>query len=210
MLKKTAVGAALLITAIMSGEAHSLNTAAPSERAFATEFGQARPPVGFVRFCADNPNDCKGRGNKAERIAMDPERWNLLYQVNTYVNGKIKPVSDLELYGEAERWAYPVEAGDCEDYVLLKKRYLQGLGFAPDALLATVVLDENKEGHAILTVVTDQGDFVLDNRHNDITRWKDTNYTFLKRQSQIDPRQWVALIKEKTVTSGTVSSSRNR
>jgi len=131
----------------------------------------------------------------------------LLYQVNTYVNGKIAPVSDMELYGEAERWAYPVDAGDCEDYLLLKKRYLQGLGFAAESLLITVVLDENQQGHAILTVVTDKGDYILDNRSNDITRWTDKNYTFLKRQSQANPKQWVALVKEKTIVSGTVGTS---
>ena len=211
MLKKSAVGAALLITAILPHTAFALNAEATadasSDQAYATEFGQARPPVGFVRFCAENPKECRDRNGRAKRIAMDPDRWNLLYQVNTYVNGKISPVSDMELYGEAERWAYPVDAGDCEDYLLLKKRYLQGLGFSPEALLITVVLDENQQGHAILTVVTDKGDYILDNRSNDITRWKDKHYTFLKRQSQTNPRQWVALVKEKTIVSGSVGTS---
>lgn len=207
MLKKSAVGAALLITAILPQTAFALNAESKSDSAFATEFGQARPPIGFVRFCAENPKECRDRNGRAKRIAMDPDRWNLLYQVNTYVNGKIAPVSDMELYGEAERWAYPVDAGDCEDYLLLKKRYLQGLGFAAESLLITVVLDENQQGHAILTVVTDKGDYVLDNRSNDITRWTDKKYTFLKRQSQTNPKQWVALVKEKTIVSGTVGTS---
>ena len=123
------------------------------------------------------------------------------------MNGKIKPVSDMELYGEAEHWAYPVDAGDCEDYALLKQRYLLGLGFPREALLNTVVLDEAGEGHDVLTVVTDKGEFVLDNRRNDILRSRDTKYTFLKRQSQVNPRQWVALVKEKTISSGTVAST---
>ncbi len=144
-------------------------------------------------------------GGKPNRLAMEPGRWNLLYQVNTYVNGKVTPVSDQDLYGEPEHWAYPTDAGDCEDYLLLKKRYLEGLGFPPEALLITVVLDEKKEGHAVLTVTTDGGDFVLDNRRNEILRWSDTHYTFLKRQSPGDPRQWVALMKEKTNTSGFIA-----
>lgn len=202
------MGAALLLGAIaMPPQAIALNTPSKSSPAFAAEFGAARPPVGFVRFCAENPKDCKDRNSRAKRIAMDPDRWNLLYQVNTYVNGKITPVSDMELYGEAERWTYPVDAGDCEDYLLLKKKYLQGLGFPQEALLITVVLDEQSQGHAVLTVVTDKGEFILDNRRNDIMRWKDTHYSFLKRQSQTNPRQWVALVKEKTIATGTVASS---
>ena len=140
-----------------------------------------------MQFCASNPEDCKAKGGKTFKLAMSPDRWNLIYQVNTYVNGKIAPVSDQDLYGEPERWAYPTDAGDCEDYLLLKKRYLAGLGFPPEALLITVVLDEKNEGHAVLTVTTDGGDFILDNRRNEVLRWSDTDYTFLKRQSHSDP-----------------------
>jgi len=192
---------------LMPQPALATNTADETQKDFAIEYGPARPPIGFVRFCADNPGDCKDRTSRARRITLDQERWALIEQVNSYVNGKIKPVSDMELYGEAEHWAYPVDAGDCEDYALLKQRYLLGLGFPREALLNTVVLDEAGEGHDVLTVVTDKGEFVLDNRRNDILRSRDTKYTFLKRQSQVNPRQWVALVKEKTITSGTVTST---
>ena len=124
---------------------------------------------------------------------MSGERWRIVYQLNSYVNGKVAPVSDAELYGEEEYWAYPSDAGDCEDYVLMKKRYLEKLGFARVALLITVVLDEKNEGHAVLTLRTDDGDFVLDNRRNEIRRWNELDYVFLKRQSEGDPQQWVSL-----------------
>ena len=102
-------------------------------------------------------------------------------------------LAKLRLYAVPERWDYPVYAGDCEDYVLLKKRELEKLGFSSHALLITVVLDEAGEGHAVLMVSTNQGDFVLDNRRDAVIRWTDTRYRFLKRQSQDDPRLWVAL-----------------
>ena len=181
-----------------------------SKRYFASEFGKTLPPVGYVQFCATNPEECKPRGGKKFKLAMSPERWNLIYQVNTYVNGKIAPVSDQDLYGEPERWVYPTDAGDCEDYLLLKKRYLEGLGFPPEALLITVVLDESNGGHAVLTVTTDGGDFILDNRRNDVLRWSDTNYTFLKRQSHSNPTQWMALVKQPTSNSGFVSGGTSR
>jgi predicted transglutaminase-like cysteine proteinase len=172
----------------------------------APEFGKTLPPVGFVKFCVTNPDDCKTRSAAHERIAMSPERWNQLYVINSYVNGRIAPISDQDLYGEAEHWAYPTDAGDCEDYVLLKKRQLEGLGFSAEALLITVVLDEKGEGHAILTVTTDAGDYVLDNRFDKVSRWNDTQYKFLKRQSHANPLQWVALVKQSTSNSGFVAS----
>jgi predicted transglutaminase-like cysteine proteinase len=170
------------------------------------EYGSTLPPVGFVKFCTVNPADCKSNSNVRDRISMSPELWNKLYLINSYVNGKIAPISDQDLYGEAEHWAYPTDAGDCEDYVLLKKRSLEVLGFSEGALLITVVLDEKGEGHAVLTVATDVGDYVLDNRVNDIVRWSDTHYKFLKRQSHNNPMQWIALVKQATSTSGNVAS----
>jgi predicted transglutaminase-like cysteine proteinase len=170
------------------------------------EYGKTLPPVGFVKFCVTNPGDCKKLSNMQERITMSPERWSQLYQVNSHVNGKIAPISDQDLYGEAEHWAYPTDAGDCEDYVLLKKRYLEGLGFSAEALLITVVLDEKGEGHAVLTITTDAGDYVLDNRLDEVLRWSDARYKFLKRQSHNNPLQWVALVKQPTSNSGYVAS----
>src|SRR5262249_4949697 len=125
--------------------------------------------------------------------------------VNNYVNGKITPVSDQELYGKPEYWTYPTDAGDCEDYLLLKKRYLEKLGFPSQVLRITVVLDEHKQGHAVLTVTTDTGDWVLDNRRNDIRRWNDTGYQFLKHQSAQNPMDWVALTRQATTAGGFVA-----
>ena len=210
MKTKTAVGAALLGLLLGTAAANATGnqegaTVKEPRNHFAETYGKALPPVGFVNFCARNPGECKSGGGKALKLAMSPERWNLLYQVNTYVNGKIAPVSDQDLYGEPEYWAFPTDAGDCEDYLLLKKRYLEGLDYPAAALLITVVLDEKNEGHAVLTVTTAEGDFILDNRRNEIRRWDDLDYAFLKRQSPRDPRAWVALAREKTIASGFVA-----
>jgi predicted transglutaminase-like cysteine proteinase len=206
---KTAVGAALmgifLAMQAAAAVAQPEGTGGQSRKEFETEYGQALPPIGYVQFCARLPGECKPTEGKTDRLAMTPERWNLLYQVNTYVNGKIAPVSDQDLYGQPEYWAYPTDAGDCEDYLLLKRRYLINLGFPVDALLITVVLDEKKEGHAVLTVTTDNGDFILDNRRNEVLRWSDVDYTFLKRQSPRDQRLWVSLTRERPQTTGFVA-----
>jgi predicted transglutaminase-like cysteine proteinase len=215
MYVKSAVGAAILATALNIVPAGASERTAQQQNdaagLFAPVYDETLPPVGYVNFCKSFANECAGY-NAAERLASDrlamsPERWNTLYQVNTYANGKVKPVSDQELYGKAEHWTYPTTAGDCEDFVLLKKRALEKLGVAAKQLQITVVLDERGEGHAVLTVATDEGDFILDNRRNDILLWSDTNYSFLKRQSQESPRKWVALM-QRPGSKGDVTSAK--
>lgn len=198
----TAVGAAILGATLLSGSAFSAKIQSitpPSAKqeaagsAFAKIFDYTTAPIGYINFCARGEQECRFNTGKAERVALSAEKIDQLNQVNTYVNTKIKPVGDAEQFGVPDYWTYPINAGDCEDYVMLKKRYLQGLGFSADELLITVVLDENGAGHAILTVMTDQGDMILDNRRNDILKWNQTGYKFLKRQSQADATVWVSL-----------------
>ncbi len=213
---KSAVGAALLVCVIPIQNSFAANNAGQDVTVptafFAKEFGDTLPPVGYVKFCAANPAECVSYSFSEKlastRVKMNAVRWNQLYQVNTSVNRKIAPVTDQELYGIAENWTYPATAGDCEDYLLLKKRELETLGFQPKALRITVVLQEKGEGHAVLTVTTNEGDYVLDNRRNEIMLWTDTNYTFLKRQSDSDPRHWVSLLSKQGLAAAAVSSSR--
>ncbi|CAN5365265.1 transglutaminase-like cysteine peptidase [soil metagenome] len=204
---KGTVGGLVLGLVLSIGAAQSIEV---KQENFATIFGSALPPIGFVDFCSRNPGDCKPAGGRQMHLPMTPERWDRLYQVNSYVNGKIAPVSDEELYGKAEYWTIPTDAGDCEDYLLLKKRYLQDMGFPAEALLVTVVLDEHGQGHAVLTVTADQGDFVLDNRRNEILRWSDTNYRYLKRQSAADPRVWVSLTNQVQGAEGNIAAGARR
>ena len=89
-------------------------------------------------------------------------------RINRWVNETIKPMTDLEHWGVAERWNYPDDGyGDCEDYVLLKRRMLMQAGWPRQALLITVVRDKQGDGHAVLTVKTDKGEFILDNQNED-------------------------------------------
>ena len=56
----------------------------------------------------------------------------------------------------------------------------------------TVVIDELGEGHAVLTVCTDRGDYILDNKTSAILPADQTGYVFVKRESQ-DVVVWVSL-----------------
>ena len=101
---------------------------------------------------------------------MSQTAWRDLVRVNKWVNETIKPITDMDHWGVIEKWSLPTDGyGDCEDYVLLKRKMLIDAGWPREALLITVVRDKKGEGHAVLTVKTDKGEFVLDNQNE--TSW---------------------------------------
>lgn len=157
------------------------------------EYAATRAPIGYLQFCRQNPADCASVAGGPQRLTLSPTRMGELVEINALVNRAIVPVTDEKLYGVAEMWTYPSEQGDCEDYVLLKRRLLMDRGWPASALLITVVRDEKGDGHAVLTVTTSAGDLVLDNQAADIRFWRDTPYDYLKRQSKTDPNSWVSL-----------------
>jgi predicted transglutaminase-like cysteine proteinase len=156
-------------------------------------FGLAQPPYGFVHFCERMPRECAPGRPEEQRFDATPERFAQLEAVNRAVNHEIEPVTDLELYGAADYWTIPTTKGDCEDYVLLKRKRLIELGWPPSALLITVVRDERGDGHAVLTARTLQGDFILDNKTDEIRLWHHVRYHFVMRQSYLNPRVWMSL-----------------
>jgi predicted transglutaminase-like cysteine proteinase len=81
----------------------------------------------------------------------------------------------------------------CHSYALLKRRLLMQAGWPRTALLMTIVHEMDGEGHAVLTVRTDRGDFILDNLSDKILLWSEMPYSYYKRQSQVDPNVWVWL-----------------
>jgi predicted transglutaminase-like cysteine proteinase len=122
------------------------------------------------------------------------EYWRILYVHSGAPVSSCFSDQEREHWGVVERWSYPDDGkGDCEDYVLLKRRMLIKAGWPREALLITVVRDTKGDGHAVLTVKTDKGDFVLDNQAENVLLWSDTGYRFVKRQSQSDQNVWVAL-----------------
>ncbi|OYW54196.1 MAG: transglutaminase [Hyphomicrobium sp. 32-62-53] len=160
--------------------------------AFMRVFGSSQPPYGFVRFCEQNPQHCVQRGTGG-RFEATPESLSDLDEVNRIVNRSVEPATDAEIYGISEYWTLPGEKGDCEDYALLKQKILIGRGWPSSSLLLTVVRDEKGEGHAVLTARTSQGDFVLDNKSDDVRLWARSSYQFVMRQSYLDPKVWVSL-----------------
>lgn len=151
-------------------------------------------PIGFVQFCRDNPGECENRTLPRVSIPLNEASWRTIVKINAAVNREIIAVTDQDHWGMPEHWSYPDDGkGDCEDYVLEKRRRLVKAGFPVQALLITVLRDQKGDGHAVLTVKTDRGDFALDNQVGQILAWKDTGYRFIKRQSDENPARWVSL-----------------
>jgi len=167
---------------------------------------ETRAPVGWVEFCNHRPWECNVAPTAPRNVTLTSKAWKELVRINRLVNTRIRPMTDLEHYGVVEKWAYPDDGyGDCEDYVLLKRRMLMEAGWPREALLITVVRDKKGDGHAVLTVRTDQGEFVLDNQNEDIVTWPEAGYRFVKRQSQSDPNVWVSLGDPRPATATATS-----
>lgn len=170
-----------------------------------TTGGLTSQPIGHFEFCRAYRSEClPKRGDSYGPITVDRAIWADILTVNSTVNMIIEPVSDLEIYGREEVWTFPDAAGDCEDYVLLKRQMLIDKGLPPGSLLITVVRKPDGEGHAVLTVRTDRGDFVLDNLRTDVRLWTDTEYTYLKRQSERHAGHWVSIEMPDRVVVGSV------
>ncbi len=164
-------------------------------------------PIGHYEFCQRVPEECMIRPSDRGPLSLGAELKAFVSQVNVAVNAAVKPLSDLEIYGRDEFWTYPVAGvGDCEDYALEKRRMLMEAGISLSNLLITVVRKQDGEGHAVLTVRTDRGDYILDNLTDDVKLWSETSYSFLKRQASNHTGRWVSLREENNMLVSAVAS----
>ena len=168
--------------------------AAPARATYATAGARTSVPYGWVDFCNRYSTECDVQGLDPVDIDLTPAALSDIERVNRKINMAVQPVTDMDHWGVVDRWDYPLDGkGDCEDYALLKRKILMHDGYPRQALLVTVVKDHEGEGHAILTIKTNQGEFVLDNLDDRVLPWADTGYRFIKRQSQEDPNVWQSI-----------------
>ena len=170
-----------------------------SNPAFVQTGAQTSIPVGAAEFCKTNRGECGVNRAAVEAEPLTDKRWNQLVEVNNLINAAIVPVTDEDYYQVAEYWTYPDGYGDCEDFVLAKRKALIDAGWNPSTLLIAVVRESSGSGHAVLLVRTDRGDLVLDNQNGRVLVWNETPYQYLKRQSQADSGKWVDLIDTRTM-----------
>lgn len=166
--------------------------AAPAQASPSMQTGRiTSQPVGHYDFCQRHSSECQPV-KSTPPLNLTPDLWATIVSVNNAVNVEIDQRTDMEVWGYEDYWEYPYKgAGDCDDLVLEKRKRLMDAGLPVSDLLITVVLDEQSQGHAVLTVRTDRGDFILDNMKTKIFRWDETPYTYLKRQSTEHAGRWV-------------------
>ncbi len=185
-ISPTGIMLSLTLSALLSGTAFASSPMITG--------GLTSQPIGHYEFCKANPEECSIRTSNRKPLRMTGRIWNRILDVNLTVNRSIRPMNDIDIYGKDEVWAYPTNGvGDCEDYVLEKRRMLVRGGLSLSDLLITVVRKPDGEGHAVLTVRTDKGDFILDNLTDKVRHWDQTGYRFLKRQAEDHTGRWVSI-----------------
>lgn len=147
--------------------------------------GDARAPYAWTDFCNRKPSECTVNPAEPEQVELTPKLWRTMLTLNNKANREIEAVTDQDHWGVVDRWDIPEDGkGDCEDYVLLKRKRLAEAGVPRRAMRVTVVIDEENAGHAVLMVRTDRGDYILDNKRNAVLPWNQTGYVYVKRESQ--------------------------
>lgn len=220
-----AVSAALLLAACQSPNltvsalpTDPINASARSPIAQSMEASTTMPsgvqteaPSGYVAFCARQPAECADAPGKPDTVVLDAATWATLQQTNIAFNTAIQPEEDAVHYGRVDYWTIPTDGyGDCEDYALAKRKALIADNLSPRALRIAVALSKQREAHAVLTVATDHGDYVLDNLTNAVLPWDETKLVWIARQMP-GQAQWAALGKPGIVgniASAAVSSLR--
>ena len=146
--------------------------------------GRGFAPPAFYEFCRGHAGLCSTSSGR-RIVPLTTAKLSDLQSVNSSVNHRIQSTTDQAVYGVEDKWAVPVNAGDCEDFAILKKQELLRHGWPSAALLLTVArLRFSDEGHVVLTVRTSTGDLVLDNRNDAVKDWSRTPYRYYARQAQ--------------------------
>jgi predicted transglutaminase-like cysteine proteinase len=133
------------------------------------------------------------------RVTLDKKTRDELRKINKRVNGMIRPESDMALFHQVDVWGAKVGTdgrlyGDCEDYVLIKRRQLIEGGLPAEALSIAVARNTRGELHAVLVVATDRGDYVLDNLSYWVRPWNEVPYKWIMRQVNGSAGDWRAVV----------------
>ena len=87
-------------------------------------------------------------------------------------------------------WTAKARAGDCEDFALAKRAKLLRIGFKPSQLLLTMGYSGG-EAHTVLVVRTRDGDYVLDNLHDEVMPVQSARMSFRKIQAPEHGGKWL-------------------
>lgn len=163
---------------------------APAQVGFMSEGEPTLAPMAFVQFCLKYPSQCRASAEDDRRaVDLTPANLAEIRSVNAAVNARIAP--DPAKGGD--NWSLEARSGNCNDYAIQKRDALAQRGFPVSALSLATVMTRSGQGHLVLTVRTNRGDYVLDNLNPGVLPWNALHYAWLKRQSAAQPRYWVDL-----------------
>ena len=167
-------------------------------------------PSGYVAFCLRNSDQCDLPKNGLTVTQLNVQSYALLTRINRTTNASITPQDDVQHYGPSDYWTIVTDGyGDCEDYALTKRKALLDAGLPAAALRLAVVITSSQERHAILTIATDRGDFVMDNFSDEVRPWTDVNYKWLERQDPKTPWRWDMLSADNSAASPSAATHKN-
>jgi len=142
---------------------------------------------------------CDGKNSIFTAIvdaAKDKRFIDKLSFINSSINHALAYKKDSVVYGKLDYWAKPSEilerrAGDCEDFAILKMAALLHAGI-PAQSMSLVVLQDRKRGffHAVLSVSTGSGVFILDSLSNVVSRDSDLP-SYVPLYSFSTDRAWI-------------------
>ena len=127
-----------------------------------------------LALCEGDPDRCASPAALQFLAIIDVARGRdgraRLGEINRAINLAIRPMGDLEQYGQIDVWSSPLAtlargAGDCEDYAIAKFIALQRAGISPDDLRIVIMRDTIRgEDHAVAAARLDGHWLTLDNR----------------------------------------------
>jgi predicted transglutaminase-like cysteine proteinase len=142
-----------------------------------------KAPPGFVSFCMRQPAQCRDDRGSGVALRLDPKTRALITRVNNDVNRTTTWVEDSITDSRQEHFDFVKDGkGDCEDMAITKRAMLHHAGIPLHNLRIAIGKNARGELHAVLLVVTDKGDLVLDSPDSKIRDWREARMTWLKRQ----------------------------
>lgn len=135
-------------------------------------------PAPWLQFCAED-GDRHRCGETPTRVRLTEARWAELTEIQGLVNQGVTQQPDAVTVGDQWTLLEPGGAGDCEDIALTKRDELMSRGWPAGALRPAFCYAYNQpvdgdEIHAVLTVETDAGTYVLGNLDDSVRTWADS------------------------------------
>lgn len=119
-------------------------------------------------------------------------------EINVFVNEIVPYLEDSDNYGASDYWASPLEfmdnAGDCEDFAIMKFVSLLELGFTNDQMRVVVLEDSLRNvAHAVVAVRLEGENLILDSLFSVVLN--DTQITqYIPQYSVNETTRWAHIV----------------